>query len=49
MYSWACLKCEKKLDVLRTFDGYREPPTSEEAGGCLERVEEDGETRTPDV
>ena len=36
LYEWICDKCKKKLDILRDFDGYRDPPTDEESGPCSE-------------
>lgn len=30
MYEWVCRGCGKKLDVLRSFDDYRVPPTTDE-------------------
>lgn len=36
LYVWECQneKCKKKMDVLRDWDGYRDPPTEEEGGEC---------------
>lgn len=31
IYPWACKKCGAKAEVLRKFDEYATPPTSEEA------------------
>lgn len=50
MYSYRCESCEKKLDVLRTFDGYSEVPTVDEGGTCANgNPSEQPETATPHI
>lgn len=39
VYKWSCEKCGHEVDILRDFDGYRDPPLAEELKGADEKCE----------
>jgi putative FmdB family regulatory protein len=45
LYEWACAKCKKAVEVLRSFDGYRDPPTPEEVDAACPEGEHEFEKR----
>jgi predicted nucleic acid-binding Zn ribbon protein len=49
LYVWKCTKCDAKKEVIRTFDGFRDPPTAEEAGEGECEHEWDKQIGTPKI
>jgi len=47
LYVWRCLKCEKKTEIVRSFDDYLDPPNTEEGGECNEDKHEWDKEITP--
>lgn len=39
MYGWKCAACDHEVDVLRSFDGFEDPPTGEEVPAKCDSVQ----------